>query len=63
MARTEVARQAIWLQDMLGEIMGNTSEQVVIRTSNQSAISLTRNPVFHAHSISLHKRVCRERAN
>lgn len=60
MAGTEAARQAIWLQDMLG---GNTSEQVVIRTNNQSAISLTRNPVFHAHSISLHKRVCRERAN
>ena len=54
MAGTEAARQAIWLQDLLVEIMGDSGEKVIIRIDNQSAISLTRNHVFHGRSKHIH---------
>jgi len=47
MAGTEAARQAIWLQDLLSEVIGEPSEKVLIRIDNKSAIALTKNPVFH----------------
>ncbi|XP_013738896.1 uncharacterized protein LOC106441648 [Brassica napus] len=47
MAGTEAARQAIWIQDLLIEVMGDTSEKVVIGIDNQLKIALTRNPVFY----------------
>ena len=56
MAGTKAARQAIWLQDLLAEIMGVAGEKVVIRIDNQSAIALTRNPVFHGRSKHIHTR-------
>ena len=56
MAGTNAARQAIWLQDLLCEITGQPSERVIIRIDNQSAIALTRNPVFHGRSKHIHKR-------
>ncbi|KAL8140089.1 hypothetical protein V2J09_006110 [Rumex salicifolius] len=56
MAATEAAKQAIWLQELLGEILGKSSEKVVIRVDNKSAIALTRNPVFHGRSKHIHTR-------
>ena len=56
MAGTEAARQAIWLQDLLSEVTGEPCETVLIRIDNQSAIALTRNPVFHGKSKHIHKR-------
>ena len=56
MAGTEASRQAIWLQDLLAEIMSMSSERVVIKIDNQSAIALTRNPVFHGRSKHIHPR-------
>ena len=56
MAGTEAARQAIWLRDLLSEITGKQSEKVVIRIDNQSAIALTKNPVFHGKSKHIHRR-------
>ncbi|XP_048623732.1 secreted RxLR effector protein 161-like [Brassica napus] len=56
MAGTEAARQAIWLRDLLSEITGQQSEKVVIRIDNQSAIALTKNPVFHGRSKHIHRR-------
>ena len=56
MVGTEAAQQAIWLQDLIDEIMGNGSERVVIRIDNQSAIALTKNPVFHGRSKHIHTR-------
>lgn len=56
MAGTEAARQAIWLQDLLSEVMGIPREKVVIRIDNQSSIALTRNPVFHGRSKHIHTR-------
>ena len=56
MAGTEAAKQAIWLQDLLGEIMGTSYDGTVLRIDNQSAISLTKNPVFHGRSKHIHSR-------
>ncbi|KAG7570069.1 Glycosyltransferase 61 [Arabidopsis thaliana x Arabidopsis arenosa] len=56
MAGTEAAKQAIWLQDLLSEISGTPSEKVTILIDNQSAIALTKNPVFHGRSKHIHRR-------
>ena len=56
MAATEAAKQAIWLQDLLGEVVGQTSKMVTIHVDNQSAIALTKNPVFHGRSKHIHRR-------
>ena len=56
MAVTEAAKQAIWLQDLLEEIVGAMSEKVMIRIDNKSAIALTKNPVFHGRSKHIHRR-------
>ena len=56
MAATEAARQAIWLQDLLGEITGAVYNKTVIRIDNRSAIALSKNPVFHGRSKHIHSR-------
>lgn len=56
MAATEAAKQAIWLQELLGEVIGQVSDKVVIRVDNKSAISLSKNPVFHGRSKHIYRR-------
>ena len=56
MAATEAAKQAIWLQELLSEIMGTCCVKVTIRVDNKSAIALTRNHVFHGRSKHIHRR-------
>jgi len=56
MAATEAAKQAIWLQELLGEITGRECEKVSINIDNKSAIALTKNPVFHGRSKHIHRR-------
>ena len=56
MAGTEAAKQAIWLQELLSEVMDQAVEKAVIRIDNQSAISLTKNPVFQGRSKHIHSR-------
>jgi len=56
MAATEAAKQAVWLQELLEEIVGKTCKQVLILIDNKSAIALTKNPVFHGRSKHIHKR-------
>lgn len=56
MAAIEAANQAIWLQELLGEIVGKECEKVVILIDTKSAISLTKNPVFHGRSKHIHRR-------
>ena len=56
MAGTEAARQALWLQELLSEVTGRPCEKVTIRIDNQSAIALTKNPVFHGRSKHIHSR-------
>lgn len=50
MAATEAAKQAIWLKELLKEILGKEGENVILRVDNKSAIALTKNPVFHGRS-------------
>ena len=56
MAATEAAKQAIWLQELLGEVVGKTCVKVKIMVDNKSAIALTKNPVFHGRSKHIHRR-------
>ena len=56
MAATEAAKQAIWLQDLLAEIVGQRSKKMTIKVDNKSVIALTRNPVFHGRSKHIHRR-------
>ena len=56
MAATETAKQAIWLQDLLGEITEGEATKAIIRIDNKSAIALTKNPVFHGRSKHIHSR-------
>ena len=46
----------MWLQELLEEIYGQTSDKVVIRIDNKSAIALAKNPVFHGRSKHIHTR-------
>ena len=56
MAATEAAKQAIWLQELMSEVVGHESKKVTIKVDNKSAISLTKNPVFHGRSKHIHRR-------
>ena len=56
MAATEAAKQAVWLQELLGEIIGKACMRVTIKVDNKSAIALSRNPVFHGRSKHIHRR-------
>lgn len=56
MAATEAAKQAIWIQEMLGEVVERSCEKVKIMVDNKSAIALTKNPVFHGRSKHIHRR-------
>jgi len=41
---------------LLSEVTGLPSKRVVIRIDNKSAISLTKNPVFHGEGKHIHRR-------
>lgn len=56
MAATAAACQAIWLQDLLHEVTGWEQESVKLLVDNQSAIALTKNPVFHGRSKHIQKK-------
>ena len=56
MAAAEAAKQAIWIQELLGEVIGQASGKVVIKVDNKSAIALTKNPMFHGRSKHIHRR-------
>ena len=56
MAATEAAKQAIWLQELFGEVLNEACKRVMIRVDNRSAIALTKNHVFHGRSKHIHRR-------
>lgn len=49
MAAMEAAKQAIWLTELMKEIL-SIDEKVIIKIDNKLAIALTKNPVFHGRS-------------
>ena len=42
--------QGVWLARLLGELRGEEAGTVILKIDNQSAIQLSRNPVFHDQS-------------
>lgn len=56
MAATEAVRHAIWLQELMSEVVGDICKKMVIRVDNKSAIALTKNLVFHGRSKHIHRR-------
>ena len=56
MAATEAAKQAIWLQELLSEVVNKESRRVTLHVDNKSAIQLAKNPVFHGRSKHIHRR-------
>ncbi|GKE12769.1 hypothetical protein Tco_1416320, partial [Tanacetum coccineum] len=54
MAATAAACQAIWLRELLAEVTGMERQQVIIRVDNKSAITLSKNSVFHGMSKHIH---------
>jgi hypothetical protein len=49
-AATTAACQAIWLARLLGEIKEEATGTTVLNVDNKSAISQSKNPVFHERS-------------
>jgi hypothetical protein len=66
-AAGEAAKQAIWMKNFINElnIKGCQIEQVPIYIDNNSALSLTKNPVFHAKTkhLDLRHHWIREKVN
>nr|GEV81839.1 zinc finger, CCHC-type [Tanacetum cinerariifolium] len=56
MAATAAACQAIWLRELLAKVTGLKRQKLIIRVDNQSAIALSKNPVFHGRSKHIHTR-------
>lgn len=50
MAATAAACQAIWLRNVLMQIVNEAIDPVVIYIDNKSAIDLAKNPMFHGRS-------------
>ncbi len=55
-ALTHAAKEAIWIQEFLGEVFPDFSFPTTILSDNQGTLALAVNPAFHAHT--KHIRVC-----
>jgi Reverse transcriptase (RNA-dependent DNA polymerase) len=49
-AASAAACQGVWLEALRAELMEQSSQKIMLRIDNQSAISLCKNPVFHDRS-------------
>jgi hypothetical protein len=47
MGATAAACQGVWLQRMIGDLLGGTGAAATLLIDNQSAIQLCKNPVYH----------------
>ena len=54
-AANSVATQGIWLSQMIGELKGEAPKPFKILVDKKSAISLSKNPVFHNRSKHIEK--------
>ena len=61
-AATTGACQGVWLARLLAELKSEEASAITLRIDNQSAIALSRNPVFHDRSkhIDVHYHFIRE---
>ena len=49
-AATHATKEAIWLQHLIGEIFRPLQHPTILYGNNQSAITLTKDSSFHAHT-------------
>lgn len=49
-AATTATCQGVWLARLLGDLKNEESSNIVLKVDNKSAISLSKNPVFHDRS-------------
>lgn len=56
MAATAAACQAIWIRNVLSQIMDEQVDPVILFIVNKSALDLAKNPVFHGRSKHIHVR-------
>ncbi|XP_066392467.1 secreted RxLR effector protein 161-like [Miscanthus floridulus] len=49
-AAATAACQRVWLARLLAELKGEKTGAINLKIDNQSAITLSKNPVFHDHS-------------
>jgi hypothetical protein len=49
-AATTAACQGVWLACLLVEFKGKKSRAITLKINSESAIQLSKNPVFHDHS-------------
>jgi ABC-type hemin transport system ATPase subunit len=47
---SEAAYQAVWLAQLIGEMLGKQINPPLIKIDNRSAIALSKNPVLHKRS-------------
>jgi hypothetical protein len=50
MALTHAAKEAIWIQQFLGDVLNRPSTPHTILGDNQGALALAVNPAYHAHT-------------
>ncbi|KAJ0577616.1 putative RNA-directed DNA polymerase [Helianthus annuus] len=50
MVASAAACQAVWLKELIGELLDKKIQAALLRVDNTSAIALARNPVFHGRS-------------
>lgn len=49
-AATTSSTQALWLAQLLGDLLGKEAQAVELRVDSKSALALAKNPVFHERS-------------
>ena len=49
-AATTASTQALWLAQLLGDLLGREAEAVELRVDSKSSLALAKNPVFHERS-------------
>ena len=62
MALSQAAKEAVWLSNFVQELGVQLGEPLNIKSDSQSALSLVKNPVFHARTkhIGIHYHFVRD---
>jgi hypothetical protein len=62
LATSQTTRQAMWVSSFFGSIRVPQMKPIVIYDNNQSCISLSKNPIFRAHTkhIEIHHHLVQE---
>lgn len=50
MALASAAQEAVWMQQLVGELHDQSARPVIINEDNQAAIQMSKNPQFHGRA-------------